>query len=97
MALPSDTITIEKAEKGYVARTSLLDDVEGRGHSEAEAKANLELAVRAYVRMADDLDKEVPEELRRPITIKRALYIVIFLLIAFMILVVAGHLGDMLR
>ncbi len=97
MVIPSDTVNIEKEEKGYVARTSLLDHVEGTGHTETEAKANLELAVRAYVNRADDLGKEVPKELRKPMTLNRVLYIVIFLIIAFLILVAAGHLGEWLR
>ncbi|MFW6158059.1 MAG: type II toxin-antitoxin system HicB family antitoxin [Planctomycetota bacterium] len=93
MLVPEDTVTIEKAEYGYVARTSLIDELTATGHTRAEARANLDHAVRAYVRTAPALDKEVPQELRRPMTIKRVLLVAAFLAFVLLIKFLASYLS----
>jgi predicted RNase H-like HicB family nuclease len=64
MRIPPETIQMETRDDRLVARTTLLDAVEGRGATEAEARAELCRAADAYLRHASLHGLPIPEELR---------------------------------
>jgi hypothetical protein len=81
MRVPKETITVDKAEHGFLARTSLIDGPTGSGSTEREAIANLNWSVRMYLRMARTTGAEVPDAFRVS-TRRRALLVALFLLLA---------------
>jgi len=70
MLVPRNTVSVEKAERGFVATTSLIDGPSGSGNSEKEAIANLDWAVRAYLKSARNRGQEIPEAFRVSTTTK---------------------------
>lgn len=89
MLVPKDTLKVEKADEGFVATTSLIDGATGAGHSEQEAVANLDWAVRAHLKMERGLGREIPAEFRVSTT-RKVLTVGLFLVL-LAVLRVAVH------
>ena len=89
--VPRDTVTVEKSDGGYVATTSLLEEPQGTGSTEAEAVANLGHSVRAHLKIARDRGLEIPKEFRVAPG-RKLLFVALFLVFAFCMRLVVLHL-----
>jgi hypothetical protein len=78
MLVPKDTVEIEETEQGYVARTTLIEGPTGTGRTAREAAVHLDWAVRAHLKIARALGRDIPDRFRVS-TRRRVLLVVLFL------------------
>jgi len=96
MRLPEETVTVEKADRGFVATTSLIKGPFGSGNSRQEARANLEWSVRGYLKMARAAGAEIPEQFRVSAR-RKALWVALFILVAAGVPILMVYLWDVLH